>query len=262
MSIRKLLVMSAGVLFFSHIALGAVIFNDTFEGAGVTVGKDFASDTAWSPISTAVLSVTNDSGNNALSVAMTANYRGTYSAFTPVTLASNETFTLSFKVRATSTPTNAANAFRVMFFNTALPTNATGLAFPANWGDSTGGGLTETKATSINGMDTGGLSFGSNPNMDLTGTGWHTVIASVTRLNDTHMSLTYSIDGVNTIINTNAADTTPPFTFDRVSFGSYQQQSFLLDDVQLMTSIPEPATMSLLVVSGMGLLLLRRIKRD
>ncbi|MCP5538008.1 MAG: PEP-CTERM sorting domain-containing protein [Akkermansiaceae bacterium] len=259
MKYKHTLLTAATLAAFASTATAATtLLSDTFDvGATPSLGDDGddPNDGAWtaSHVGTSVTLVGDGMPqNNTLGFSPDTTFRYAITTFSEATLGNGDSLDISFKVRATSGPTVASGAFQFVLNDT----NAGGYAFFSSWGDGStnaiwhgNGGLSANNSFGIDGDD-----------FDVTGTTWHTVNATITRVDATHLTFTYGLDGTNHVNAVTVEDLTPTFTFNRLHIGNRSsEQAFLLDDV-LVTyqAVPEPSSAALLGLGGLALILRRR----
>ncbi|MCP5538007.1 MAG: PEP-CTERM sorting domain-containing protein [Akkermansiaceae bacterium] len=258
MKYKHTILTAATLAAFASTATAATIFNDTFDvGATPTLGDDVddPNDTEWTPFNGDVTSSLVDDGapqNNVMQVANTGTFRPMITTFSDVTLENGHTLDFSFKIKATSTPTVASGGFRFHLGN-----GSKGYTFVANWGDGTTDGL--WKAASGLSATTKITEADGGNNFDLTGTGWHTVNATIKRVDATHVSFTFGLNGTNHVEDVTVEDLTPAFTFNVLNIGNAgSQETYRLDDIVLTQAVPEPSSAALLGLGGLALMLRRR----
>jgi len=251
------------LLGFGSIAAGGVVFNDTFDvGSSPTIGDDGddPNDASWGILGSGqALSVDDDGGNNVMGITATSDYRGAKASLSStVTLADGDSISLSFKVRATSTPVDLQKGFSFSFYNSAgTGAGEYGYVFLGAWG-------TQSTANIYESSNAGVLSAGANVDWEgapagmFSGTDWHTVSATIERVDSDTLSFSYSVDGVYVWNDWQRTDPVSTTTFDTIAIGNRATtQSFMLDDINL-TVIPEPATIGLISISAVGLMVVRR----
>jgi len=215
-----------------------VVFNDTFGvGAAPTIGDDAddPTDAEWGILGSGqMLAVVDDGGNNAMGVTATSQYRGAKTLLpSVVTLAAGDSISLGFKVRAASTPVDLYQGFSFSFYNSdGTGTGEYGYVFGLPWG-------TESAAKINESSNTGVLSAGTTVDWESTAAGllseigWHTVVATIKRVDSDTLSFSCSVDGTHVWSDYQYSDPVLTTTFDMIAIGNRATtQSFMLDDIE------------------------------
>lgn len=262
-------------------SIAAVVFSDDFQDGN----RD-----GWYLTSGGNLSVVDDSSGIGTGNAMdfdvnsSSTQRRMIANFEAVELADiGYSMTLSFDFRITGTG-DAKEGFRFGLFNsmgTLQTADATSGSSSSNAADDQGyfarisvgsesqARLSEDKASGTSFMGGTDLSnhatdtaFGGIDD-DLT----HTAVFTVTRMASTNSAgepldipvLELLIDGTKNMIDIDGDRASPRWTFDEVGFaGTNRQVNFVIDNVSVDYVVPEPATISLMILGGISALWKRK----
>ncbi|RYD23510.1 MAG: PEP-CTERM sorting domain-containing protein, partial [Verrucomicrobiaceae bacterium] len=186
-----------------------------------------------------------------------------------ITLANpGDTLTLSFKFRFTTTagstePYNADGGFTFGFYNsnnTAVIENDStasdnDFGFRGEFGSGTTGRVAIFKETNVStsggglgtGTDGGAVTVNNGVNVAVGDFLPHTASLTLTYNSPTDMGISLTYDG-NAVGS--GTSTVPFFTFDEVVFSQGGGNGFLLDDVVVSSTVPEPGSVAFVALGG------------
>lgn len=254
------LLMTIALIVLVYPVSGAVILvDDQFIDGGVTDGTD-AKDAAWTfnnnggtgSISIAAFDTSGNTTNSLRTAPGGSNFTWTRGTYTSQALNIGETLSLSLDFRITSARANSAAGLRFGFGSSADT-----FALTFGTGTTTGGAILRFGPNTLSGtstnLSTSGTAFAVNDTLP------HTFSLVIQRTGASSLSFTGAVDSNNF---TGATTGTSNFTLDRIIFGQGGSAMGLNVDNVSASIVPEPSSMSLLIMSGMGLLLRARRRQQ